>query len=49
MTWLHKFRKIMVLPQRDKLRGNVEVDETFIGGVKKENVDVERMAKPLLL
>lgn len=34
-TWLHKFRKIMVLPQRDKLRGNVEVDETFIGGVKK--------------
>jgi transposase-like protein len=25
----------MVLPQRDKLRGNVEVDETFIGGVKK--------------
>lgn len=34
-TWLHKFRKIMVLPQRDKLVGRVEVDETFIGGVKK--------------
>lgn len=33
--WLHRFRKIMVLPQRDKLRGRVEVDETFVGGVKK--------------
>ena len=34
-TWLHKFRRIMVLPQRDKLTVRVEVDETFVGGVKK--------------
>lgn len=32
--WLHKFRRIMVLPGRDKLSGKVEVDETFVGGSK---------------
>jgi len=29
-TWLHKLRRIMVLPNRDKLSGNVEVDEVFV-------------------
>ena len=31
-TWLHKLRRAMVRPERDKLLGVVEVDETFIGG-----------------
>jgi len=31
-AWLHKFRRVMVLPGRDLLSGNVEVDEIFIGG-----------------
>lgn len=31
-TWMHKLRRAMVRPGRDKLRGVVEVDETFIGG-----------------
>lgn len=31
-TWLHKLRRAMVRPGRDKLRGRVEVDETFVGG-----------------
>jgi transposase-like protein len=31
-TWLHKLRVAMVRPGRDKLKGVVEVDETFIGG-----------------
>lgn len=31
--WLHKLRRAMVRPGRDKLSGVVEVDETFIGGV----------------
>jgi len=31
-TWLHKLRVAMVRPGRDKLKGTVEVDETFIGG-----------------
>jgi hypothetical protein len=33
-TWLHKLRRAMVRPGRDRLQGEVEVDETFIGGVR---------------
>jgi transposase-like protein len=33
-SMLHKLRIAMVDPSRSKLRGVVEVDETFIGGVK---------------
>ena len=31
-TWLHKLRRAMVRPGRDRLTGVVEVDETYIGG-----------------
>lgn len=31
--WLHKLRMLMVFPNRDKLSGKVEIDETFVGGV----------------
>jgi len=31
-TWLHKLRHAMVRPGRDRLRGLVEVDETYLGG-----------------
>ena len=31
-TWLHKFRRAMVRPGRDRLSEMVEVDETFVGG-----------------
>lgn len=31
-NWLHKFRRAMVRPGRDRLTGVVEVDEIFIGG-----------------
>lgn len=34
-TWLHKLRRAMVRPGRDRLSGEVEVDETFLGGVEK--------------
>jgi len=30
--WLHKLRRAMVRPGRDKLSGAVEVDETLVGG-----------------
>ena len=30
--WLHKLRRAMVRQDREKLLGNVEVDETYIGG-----------------
>jgi transposase-like protein len=31
-SWLHKLRRAMVRPGRERLRGRVEVDEVFIGG-----------------
>ena len=31
-TWLHKLRRAMIRPGRDRLRGRVEVDETYVGG-----------------
>lgn len=30
-TWLHKLRRAMVRPGRDRLSGRVEVDETYMG------------------
>jgi len=31
-TWLHKLRRAMVRPDRDRLSGPVEIDETYVGG-----------------
>lgn len=31
-SWLHKLRRAMVRPGRDRLQGFVEVDETYVGG-----------------
>ncbi len=33
-TWLHKLRRAMVRPERDRLSGTIQVDETYIGGEK---------------
>ncbi len=33
-TWLHKLRRAMVRPGRERLSEMVEVDETFVGGVE---------------
>jgi len=33
-AWLHKFRRLMVLNGRSKLKGTVEVDEVLLGGKK---------------
>lgn len=35
-TWLHKIRKAMVNPNRTKLSGTVEVDETYNGGEEND-------------
>lgn len=32
--WLHKLRRAMVRPNRDKLSGVIEVNETLVGGVQ---------------
>jgi transposase-like protein len=34
-VWLHKLRRAMVRPGRDRLSGTVEVDETYIGGKRR--------------
>lgn len=31
-AWLHKLRRAMIRPNRNKLTGTIEVDETYIGG-----------------
>jgi transposase-like protein len=35
-TWLllHKLRRAMVVPDREKLRGTIEMDETWVGGTQ---------------
>lgn len=32
-TWLQKLRRAMVRPGRERLQGNVEVDESLVGGI----------------
>ncbi len=32
-AWMHKLRRAMVRPERDRLSGIVELDETMVGGV----------------
>jgi transposase-like protein len=32
-SWLHKLRRAMVRPGRDRLSGRIEVDETYVGGM----------------
>ncbi len=34
-TWLHKLRRAMVRPGRDRLSGRVEVDEAYVGGLEE--------------
>lgn len=34
-TWLHKLRRAMVRPGRDRLSGRIEIDETYVGGLEE--------------
>lgn len=47
-TWLHKLRRAMVRPGRDRLAGEVEVDETYVGGVEVEVSGRETESKALV-
>jgi transposase-like protein len=47
-TWLHKLRRAMVRPGRDRLSGVVEVDETYWGR-EEENVRGRQMENKALI
>jgi len=47
-TWLHKLRRAMVRPGRDRLSGRVEVDETYWGS-QEENVRGQQMGNKALI
>jgi transposase-like protein len=34
-AWLHKLRRAMVRPGRDRLSGRIEVDECYVGGLEE--------------
>jgi transposase-like protein len=48
-TWLHKLRRAMVRPGRDRLSGRIEVDETYIGGEEEDVRGRETDGKVLVL
>jgi len=48
-TWLHKFRRLMVVPDRKKLTGRVEIDECFVGGVKSGKSGRGALGKVLVI
>lgn len=48
-AWLHKLRRAMVRPGREKLSGWVEVDETWVGGVEEGVSGREKGDKALLV
>ena len=45
--WLHKLRRAMVRPGRDRLTGTVEVDEVYIGGERPGKGDRGAAGKAL--
>src|SRR6267143_4520373 len=48
-TWLHKLRRAMVRPDRDRLSGWIEVDETYIGGLQEGSKGRKKGDKALIV
>ena len=48
-TWLHKLRRAMVRPGRDRLQGVVEIDETYVGGLEEGVAGRETEKKALVV
>lgn len=48
-TWLHKLRRAMVRPGRDRLSGLVEVDEVYVGGERPGKTGRGAESKTLVL
>lgn len=47
-AWLHKLRRAMVRPGRDRLTGEIEVDETYVGGKETGVVGRKALKKSLV-
>lgn len=47
-AWLHKFRRAMIRPIRERLNGVVEIDETYIGG-EEEGIKGRKIVKKALV
>jgi len=47
-TCLHKLRRAMVRPGREKLSGHIEVDEAYVGGLEEESQGRKTINKALL-
>ena len=47
-TWLHKLRRAMVNPERDRLNEAVEVDETYYGAPEKDVHGRENVYKSII-
>lgn len=48
-TWLHKIRRAMVRPGRDRIGGRIEVDETYLGGLEESVRGRETFKKALVV
>src|SRR5437879_11411444 len=48
-TWLHKLRRAMVRPGRDRLTGTVEVDEAYVGAPEEGVRGRETQSKALIV
>ena len=48
-SWLHKIRECMVTPNRSMLSGEVQVDESYVGGPEEGTLGRDRGSKKILL
>lgn len=48
-TWLHKMRRAMIRPGRDRLRGAVEIDESYVGGPEEGVSGRETLTKSIVV